>query len=363
MKKTIEFASAMALAVLCSASLPAGADDDRELEPVPKWQDITGLPGEEKGPGFKKLAKSFSGLGCGPATAGELHCVLAPDERTSVYFLTLKDGAVALGRQLPLLEVPGVPVNDPQSKVEGDFEAVARDGNTYWVFGSHSTRRDEVDEKKCYPEALRRHVFRFDVDATTGLPAAAFDADHIPAFVRHYDGLPKILSEVPDLAKVVDANICADAGGFNIEGATVGGGVVTLGLRAPLGAAGEALAVTFSVARLEGAAGEAPVLHRLKLDGFGIRDLTAVPGGHLVLAGPPTSDDDDDKRPQSTLWYWKSGGDDVTLIGSLAGTKKKTKPEALAVLAVDAAEWRVLVVGDGVRGGNPVEYRFPDPRR
>jgi hypothetical protein len=357
---------AIVIAVSAAVSVPAFAADP-SLRPAGNWSAVSGLPGEEAGKGFKKLAESLSGLACGAEVSGERHCLLAPDERTSAYFVTVKDGAVVLGPQLPLLETPGVAVNNPESKLEGDFEAVARDGNTYWVFGSHSTKRKKGkadDETNCFPEPLRRHVYRFDVDAETGLPSGPFDADHVPLFVRRFDHLPQILAAVPELAQVVDANLCADKGGINIEGATVSGGEIAVGLRAPLGKGDDALVVTFDAKAFESGGAVTPVLHRLSLAGLAIRDLAAVPGGRLVLAGASVSDDDDAKRPASSLWYWANGGDAPKKLGDLAGTPKKgAKPEALAVLEADpnAAEWRVLVLCDGVVGGAPAEYRIPRP--
>jgi Protein of unknown function (DUF3616) len=96
----------------------------------------------------------------------------------------------------------------------------------------------------------------------------------------------------------------------------------------------------------------------LRLGGRGIRDLAAVPGGFLVLAGP-VGDGDLSYRIYS--WDGKDqfpagdGGPRPELLGELSNLSAG-KPEGIAVLKAEGKKYDVLMVCDGLQNGGPVRW-------
>lgn len=353
MRRITAIRATMAIAVLLAAP-PAGAAE-RGLKPTARPAAITGLP--------TKLTTEISGIACGPPRAGVRGCLLAFDEKRAARFVTYADGRFTLG---PTIEILAEKTTDPKTGAtvknkEADLEGASRDGDTYWLIGSHSTkRRDDTGTGICPLEPGRRHVYRFDVDPTTDLPSFDFAADDPAKEIRRIDRLPVDLAKVPELAGPIDATICGDAGGFNIEGGAVSGGRMVLGVRSPL-FGGAALLVELDAAALAADLPQTPTAEKVDLgSGNGVRDITAVAGGHLILAGPSASDDGT-PRPPSSLWFRSTGGGDPTFLGELLDVDPMGKPEALAVLDTLPKAWRVLVLSDGAAGGAPREYEVPRP--
>ena len=88
----------------------------------------------------------------------------------------------------------------------------------------------------------------------------------------------------------------------------------------------------------------------VNLAGRGIRDITAVSDGFLLLAGPVG---DGDQSYQ--LWYWdgkdcipgrESPGGLAVKLGELP-SEPGVKPEGITVLDQTNTAWRILVVSDG----------------
>lgn len=332
----------------------AAAEGPRLADPI-VWPAIEGF-GDE-------TADQISGLACGPERDGRRGCVVVVDEGRRIRFATLHGRRIDLGPEMAILDPTLI---DPASGAtvevgEADLEAVARDGDTYWLFGSHSTRRKKGKaEEGCALQPGRRLIHRFTVEPTRDLPAFAFDRKRAAPEIRRIDRLPAVLARLPELATVAEAPTCVAAGGLDIEGGAVAGGRMMLGLRAPLAAGGDAaLAVELDAGALADGGDPRPRLHRLPLGpGIGIRDLAAVTGGHLILSGASASDDGAERPAE--LWFWPTGAAPIGF-GALAGLPKKAKPEGLLVLDDTPTGWRVLVVSDGVAGGSPLEYAAPRP--
>lgn len=313
----------------------------------------------------------LSGLACGPERGGERGCVIVDDEQRRLRFVTFAAGRFELGPEMAVLDRE---TTDPVTGVttvnkEADLEAVSRDGDVYWAFGSHGTKRKPTaGQATCPLQPDRRHIYRFAVDPQTDLPSFAFDRKVAAPEIRRIDRLPAVLAQLPELTSIIDAPICGDHGGFTIEGGAVSGGRMMLGVRAPLfGDGAEALIVEIDAEGLADGVPVVPIAHHLALGkGMGVRDLAAVKGGHLILAGPSGSDDppataNPTPREKSTIWFWPTGTKSATPVAVLEGVPGDGKPEALAVLDGDDTGWRVLVLCDGVVGGAPAEYRLSRP--
>ena len=336
------------------ASLPVAAAEPPEIVPdvvlpaIAVW-DSDGI-------------EDFSGVACGAERDGRRNCVIVDDEQRRLGFVTFAGGKIELKKEMAVLDketkdAAGATIINK----EADLEAVSRDGNDYWVFGSHGTKREpELGQTDCPLQPDRRHLYHFTVDPNTDLPAFAFDRKIAASEIRRIDRLPAILATIPSLVDVVDAKVCGNAGGFTIEGGAVSGGRMMVGIRSPLFDGREtALIVEIgdTAALVAGTYVEA-IPHYIALGkDMGVRDLAAVAGGHLILAGPSGSDDKG-TQPKSTIWFWPKGEEVATPLAALGGVPAGAKPEGMAVLAEDAAGWRVLILNDNVKGGAPLEYRI-----
>ena len=105
-------------------------------------------------------------------------------------------------------------------------------------------------------------------------------------------------------------------------------------------------------------------VHQLAIPaGRGIRELTAVRGGFIVLVGnasaepsksfPQSEAPGPDTRFELLFWNGRDGRPD--LLGGLPGNGGK--PEGLLVLAETADHIDLLVISDGLKGGAPMSLR------
>lgn len=335
------------------------------IELVAIWSGIDGLE--------EAAALNISGLACTAEVAGRKVCLTVYDEKRHARFVTLRDRGFELGPEITLLDKV---LRDPATgaKVENkeaDLEAVARDGDLVYVFGSHSAKKSQDGKGGiCPPQPGRRHLYRFAVAPTTGLPAFALEKGKVSPSIARVDHLIEVLAGLPEVGPRLTDNACIDAGGLNIEGAAVVGGRMWLGLRAPVlpGPQGDtALVVTLDAAALFDHRDPGAKVWRVALGaGMGIRDMAPVAGGFLLLAGPSLPDDKpkdarDWRKPASTLWLWPGDARPAVPLATLDGVPDRGKPETVMVLSETTAAWRVLVMSDGIAGGGPLEYAVTKP--
>ena len=237
---------------------------------------------------------------------------------------------------------------------ELDLEAIAVHGQTCWALGSHALKRPRIDDDarlatnrrkilEVKHEPTRDCLFRFELD-DNGLPGPIVRINLRPIFEND-----------PVLAPF--ARIPGKENGLDFEGMTWHDGRLFLGLRSPV------LRGNFAVVMvLNPDAPEQYQLRYLDIRGFGIRALASVAGGLLGIAGPINGLDEDHR-----LFFWDGEdglpGKDVASpetrwYGKIPGPKKG-KAEGLAVLAEHDDHVRILVVYDGVKGGQPSLFDVP----
>lgn len=181
--------------------------------------------------------------------------------------------------------------------------------------------------------------------------------------------------------------------GLNIEGMAAVGVKLVFGLRAPLLRPGEASAaglvedgeaVLLSVTAADlfsaepGPSIKEPGLARVALGrNAGIRDLTALPDGRLLLLSGSARSDVENVTPTPSFRVWTvdagPGGvmSDRPQVSELAclsprpSSQLPGKPEAILVLGTGPQRdtIRLLVVFDGPENGSPLEYVVPLPPR
>jgi hypothetical protein len=245
---------------------------------------------------------------------------IAGDETATVERLTVEGtgyGKHITFRLADVLTLPGGPDD------EVDVEGLARQGPYLWAIGSHSSRRKRIKAKhegdkaarrlaQVTDEPSRRIVARVAIaDGPDGLPTIVPEAPggHTSALLP--GGITGTLAGDPHLAPFLA--IPGKDNGFDIEGVSVHGESLYLGLRGPV-LRGWAVVIEL-LPRLDKARNVlelAPLdddgtvyrTHFLDLEGLGVRDLCPDGADLLVLAGP-SMDLDGPVR----VYRWRGGLD------------------------------------------------------
>jgi hypothetical protein len=313
------------------------------------------------------VTADLSGVALMPARAdGSRLCLFINDESRAAQFAMLNGRTIIPGDTLKLVhkslpdDIAGAPppTDCPgEENPEGEFdgEAVAYAEPYFYVVGSHGCARKTG---KFNPASFLLARVRVTVD---GVPAgeegeALAEEDWSEAVELTYR-----LSDALRGAEAVGGffgKSLPEENGLNIEGLAVDGGRLLVGLRAP-SIDGEAFIVAVAPDDLF-APGEQPAeiaaeVIPLKLgEDMGIRDLTSLPDGRLlVLAGPAQ---DQELAYRLFLAEPRAGGA-LTELGELEpvpGEDGEAKAEGLAVLGVQGGEAEVLVLFDGAENGNPL---------
>ena len=331
--------AAMGTALVLGGGRTAGAADGTE------WA----LAGE---PVLRKEASEFSGAACAP----DGRCLLVGDEGRRARFFTIEE---ALGERPKIVIGATVPLVPAEGNGEADAEAAAFDRGRFYAVGSHGVSRKKGDR-----EPSRYSAYRVELDDGRVVASGA-----LASILGAVDGIREAFC--PGAGAAGGRRPCPTLqnGGANIEGLAARDGTMHVGFRAP-SPGGRAFVVSVPEQAVfgQGAAVGAVTVSRLALGADrrgrerGVRDLAAVAGGFLVLAGPALPEGDEAKG-EAMVFFWSGPGGRATALRRVGLERKGAKPEALLVLGEDAASYRVLVFHDGIEGGAPTEYRIEKPRR
>jgi uncharacterized protein DUF3616 len=215
----------------------------------------------------------------------------ASDEGRSVECLEPDGDGYRLRRQYRLDSLfPDLP--GKKSDDEADVEALAVDGDSLWICGSHCWVRKQTES----PSLLSDRIVERPSRHLLGRVKLVDDGGRIADFgeVLSFTGrgsLREALAKNEFLAPFLE--LPSKENGLDIEGMTVGpDGKLLFGLRGPLF---DSYAVVVAV-EIEARKRErlqikkrTVVLHFLHLGGLGVRDLTRSGDEIFVLAGPVTS--------------------------------------------------------------------------
>jgi hypothetical protein len=276
----------------------------------------------------------------GAAVVGKFLLVVSDEAKrpTAVQVLKKDGGSYKVGGSVEL----------PAGDDEVDLEAVAVDRGSVYVTGSHAWTRRIKNGRIEAPQRKesREQVFRFALgaDGTAGAIegpkslAAAIQAD---AVLKGFVGM------------------ASKENGIDIEGLAAKDGRLYFGFRGPVLRGGLVPVLSTTWDDMVGAA----QVRYVRLDGRGIRELAAVEGGFLVLAGP-TGDGDASYR----IYYW-DGADQLSddeegprplplLDLPVTGPGK---PEGLAVLDVRGRTYELMLLCDGLPKGGLARLRLSRP--
>lgn len=226
----------------------------------------------------------------------------AADENSAIEQLTWDANAGRYGahRSLQLADVFDLPDG---ADGEMDIEGLAIDNGWLWIVGSHSLKRAKLrktDDVGCLPEIKvdRNRCFLGRMPLTERSPgvfeAVARDGDRAASMLRiRKDGTNSIRRRLgKDALLSPFMRTPAKENGFDVEGLAVVGDRVFLGLRGPVIST---VAMLVELRVVEGGRGglklddvvegQGYLLHPMKLDGLGVRDLLYLDGRLLILGG------------------------------------------------------------------------------
>ena len=357
--------------VVASAMAPANAQQTSPNKPA--LERITPDPNVQgafdgKDPG--KKAKDLSGLACRKTPIGSpLDCLVVNDESAFAQRLTIGNQTVTptktvqlIGKQMPASAIGAPPSltdcpGGPGEFKEFDGEAVAfapnaAGGGAYYIAGSHG----------CSRNSGKARLSSFLLAQIPVAPSGAL-SDALLSWK-----LSDVLRNAQPVATHFGKSLAPDKQGLNIEGIAVTGDRLRLGLRAP-SVQGTAFIVSTTIAAVFAPGTTAPPAAVFSLPlgpDAGIRDMTALPDGRLlVLSGP--AQDQPNVSYGITLVTLNDAATtaDVKHLGWLedfVGGGERAKAEAIAVVGGDGDALRVLVMFDGIENGGPREYRVRLPR-
>lgn len=256
---------------------------------------------------------------------------------------------VEISRQAKTLRVLET-VSLARSGDEIDIEAIAAEGDSYYIIGSHG-----ISKKQGEQQGNRYSLFRLKVDPATGRPTR-------PLLVE-MASLAEVLRTDPVLGEHFGMPL--QQRGVNIEGLAVRDGRLFVGLRGP-NLEGSAFVLEV---RAEDVFGGKPLppytLHKLQMGpGLGIREIVAAQSGFLIIAGNSaaepsekyTQSADYDEDREFLLIEWDGVGSDVHKIGPIPDVTGKA--EAMMILEETQDHVTVLMLFDGPRQGRPTIYRI-----
>jgi hypothetical protein len=282
----------------------------------------------------------------GIAAANQTQVLVGSDEMFYVQPGVIDAGKKRIESKRPI----ALPVKSQGKKLELDIEGVAfsPEDQAYYVVGSHG-----LGKKKGDFQPDRHSIYQVPVDPRTG--QVKKDGIRRTSLLPWLEKTPQL---EPHLKKPLQQN------GLNIEGLTWSKGKLFFGLRAP-NQEGRGLVIELAPGELFGGKARKLTVHEIAISkGRGIREIAAVNDGFVVLTGNASAEASK-KIPISTapgpdtrfeLLFWNGRDADAARIGRLP--ENGGKGEALLVLDDTGSHVDLLVVFDGLLGGEPMSIRL-----
>ncbi len=289
-----------------------------------------------------KAGLNLSGVACGGSDGKLRWCLAVNDEKFYAQFFSIKNGRIHPGERIRLSDSARGYEND-----EIDAEAVAYSKGFFYIVGSHGRGRNT---HRYSPSSYL--IFRFPVNQVTGKPEFEFDKDDVSDEIEVSSRLGPVIETAPIIGKFGCNKLKNN--GVNIEGLAVVDDHLYLGFRGP-SVAGHAFVLQASIDEVFDADHDGDLriaVHRLKLGKkTGIRGMTAVRGGMLVLSGPVN-----DQKIPYRVSFWRQNTGTLEQLAEL-DPKHDGKAESIMVIGTTTTKKSVvydaLIMFDGEEDGRP----------
>ncbi len=251
---------------------------------------------------------------------------------------------------------------DPEESDREEFDIegmeIGKD-NTLFVIGSHSLKRKKVKPEKTYaenreriatvePEDKKNRIFKLTLDSETGELNGSIESINIKGTILQ-DKVLGIFTQIP-----------SKENGIDIEGIAVDGDQLYLGFRGPVLRLNY---VPVMVTKFDNPSDYE--IRYVNLGGNGIRDLTQVKDGFLMISGPVG----DGESPYQ-LYFW-DGSDSIpgrdrqkeaqiTLLGEVP-SPRGAKAEGITVMEETSSVYKVIIVYDGLPNGAATLFQVTKP--
>lgn len=236
---------------------------------------------------------------------------------------------------------------------EIDIEGIAYEDSIVYVIGSHSFKRTEIQADRTFaqsqaaignpkPELERDRLFRLNLN-----PDPAIELTSLRSIIES-DKILQLFSKIP-----------SKENGIDIEGIAVFNGLLYIGFRGPVLRDNwvPILKCKFANPITD------PELVFVNLGGRGVRDLTRVKDGFLILAGPVG-----DGPGSYQVYFWDGGVQQsvassadrigqIELLGKIP-VDDNMKAEGIALLKESNLGYEILIVFDGVDNGGISKYKI-----
>jgi len=231
--------------------------------------------------------------------------------------------------------------------VEMDIEGIAVEGDTVVVVGSHSAKRPRLKKKKYDKNRKRLQAAAIKAEPNRGrIYRLQLDDNGKVKSLAHIS-LSTLLAKHPVLGLYVP--LPSKENGIDIEGVALLDGKLYLGFRGPVLRDGYV-----PVMVLDFDSPEQNELLFVRLGGRGIRDITRVKDGFLIIAGSVG-----DGTASYQLYHWdggdmvpgkKRGGHDLGVVTLLSEIEPPVggKAEGVTVISESDDGYHLLVAYDGV---------------
>lgn len=258
-----------------------------------------------------------------------------------------------------------LPISEESQQEEFDIEGMelGRD-NTLFIIGSHSAKRKTVKSQNTYQENRERietviaedqrnSLFKLTLNSETGEANSKIESASIQPIILK----DKVLS--------LFAKIPSKENGIDIEGIAVDGDQIYLGFRGPVLRLNY---VPVVVTKFEELSYSEPhyEIRYVNLGGNGIRDITKVEDGFLIIAGPVG-----DGFGPYQLYFWngvdtipgkdKPKESQITLLGEIP-TPEGAKAEGITVIEGSRSVYKVIIVYDGIPNGGATLFQVIKPQ-
>jgi hypothetical protein len=246
-----------------------------------------------------------------------------------------------------------------EDQAEVDIEDICCQDETCYVIGSHSIKRKKVDPEKSY-KANRERIAEVKIEKTRGCLLRLAKDQKIGALVEQERiSLQSILTTDEILGRF--SAIPSKENGLDIEGLAMKGDRLYIGFRSPVLRENY---VPILITEFDNPKDYELVF--INLEGRGVRAMADTHDGFLIIGGPPG-----DGEGAFHLYYWTGedmipGNDRATKnvlrdLGEILIPAMGAKAEGLAVVEESSSIWEVLMVYDGIIGGNPQRFSIAKP--
>lgn len=275
--------------------------------------------------------------------------------------------------ELPPPNHPAIPGSKPD---EIDIESIAFDPETncLFVIGSHSYKRKtvKVDKKtvaenrvrlmdaEISPESDRNRIFQVTLKSSSGKVKE----------IKQIENLKTLLAQDDYLKRFID--IPSKENGIDIEGLAFRNGNLFLGCRGPILRGNYVPVVVVDWTTVNASEIQNYEIRFVKLNGGAIRDMTAVEGGFLIIGGPMG-----DAPGPYDLYFW-DGTDMIygtdrpapmppavvhleEIVPPTGDDGLYGKAEGITLLEEAATGYRVLIIYDSIKDGNPQIWHLHRP--